>query len=151
MKREGFSLIELIMVIVIIGILSVIAIPRFSRMSDSAKISAELSTAYSIQTVIETANGEWLVNEGAFTWGVNRPSSELNANGFPPALGAGNGVEYIVRDANKFTKSMEANGTIRFKGVASKEVTTQIKGKPDTGDYWEYNPTTGTFTLIENE
>ena len=152
MRRGAFSLVELMMVVVIIGILSIVIVPRFSKMSDSAKISDELSTAYSIQTVIETANGEWLVNESSFKWGVNRPSSELNINGFPNTLGDGTGVEYIIKDADRFSRvKIEGNSNLCFKGVASSEVTLQISGKPDTGDYWEYNTTTGTFRLIENE
>ena len=153
MRQSGFSMVELIMVIVIIGILSVIAIPRFARMTDSAKISAELSTAYSIQTAIETANGEWLVNEAKFKWGTGQwsdnNSSGLNSSGFPIRLGANNGVEYTVRDADRFTRIFNNGNIHRFRGRACNEVTTHIAGKPDQNDYWEYNSQTGTFTLVE--
>jgi prepilin-type N-terminal cleavage/methylation domain-containing protein len=38
-KRKGFTLIELIVVVTIIGILTVIAVPRFSDMTEKAKVS----------------------------------------------------------------------------------------------------------------
>ena len=46
-KRQGFSLVELVVVIVIIGILAAIAIPRFSRGStgtSQSSLSANLAT-----------------------------------------------------------------------------------------------------------
>ncbi len=154
--KKGFTLIELVMIIVIIGILAAFAIPKFSRVTDSARISAELSTAYAISTAIETANGEWLINEGNFKWGNNRPSSDLNQYGYPKKLGDGDGINYVIRsqiDKSKFRRvGVENNGTIqKFKGEASLIVTKQTPGKPDKGDYWEYNSTSGTFRLIEDE
>ncbi|RUM64395.1 MAG: prepilin-type cleavage/methylation domain-containing protein, partial [Sulfurimonas sp.] len=49
MTSRAFTLIELIFAIVIIGVLTSVAIPKFSGLNDNAKISAELSTAASVQ------------------------------------------------------------------------------------------------------
>jgi len=153
MRREAFSMVELIFVIVIIGILSIVAIPKFMRMSDSAKISADLATASSIQTVIDTANGEWLVNEGNFTWGINRPRSELNAQGFPKNLGTNGKLDFVIR-GNKGTfnriSGTDTSLIQQFQSRATKEVKIEVAGKPDIGDYWEYNSTAGTFNLIDS-
>jgi type IV pilus assembly protein PilA len=40
-KKKGFTLIELIVVIAILGILAAIAVPRFSGITDKAKVSAD--------------------------------------------------------------------------------------------------------------
>ncbi|MEW6049766.1 MAG: prepilin-type N-terminal cleavage/methylation domain-containing protein [Candidatus Zixiibacteriota bacterium] len=47
LDRGGFTLIELIIIIVVLGILATVAIPKFSNMSTSAKVTAtkeELNT-----------------------------------------------------------------------------------------------------------
>jgi prepilin-type N-terminal cleavage/methylation domain-containing protein len=40
LDQGGFTLIELVIIIVVLGILAAVAIPKFSDMSDSSKISA---------------------------------------------------------------------------------------------------------------
>lgn len=47
-NKKGFTLIKLIVVIAILGILAAIAIPRFSRIQDQAKIDEDVATAKSI-------------------------------------------------------------------------------------------------------
>jgi len=44
-KKNGFTLIELIIVIAIIGVLSVIALPKFSGILKDAKVKADISSA----------------------------------------------------------------------------------------------------------
>ena len=52
MRRNGFTMVELIFVIVIIGILSVAAIPKFSNVKDQAKISTEVGAMGSLDSAI---------------------------------------------------------------------------------------------------
>jgi prepilin-type N-terminal cleavage/methylation domain-containing protein len=52
MKRNGFTMIELIVVIVIIGILSAAAIPQFTNVKDMAKVNSEVSSINSLDSVI---------------------------------------------------------------------------------------------------
>ncbi len=55
MKRNGFTMVELIFVIIIIGILSVAAIPKFGDIKDRAKINAEYSSLSGLDGAIIAA------------------------------------------------------------------------------------------------
>lgn len=152
--RCAFTLIELIFVIVIIGVLASVAIPKFTGLSDNAKISAELSTAASVQVALDACHGEWIINEGDFTCGVDiDSSSELNSDGYPNTDTLGSSattpLDRILKNAASTKWSKSGN---RYFGPASDPVkgAKNRSGKPGIGDYWTYNPTEGTFTLVEN-
>jgi MSHA pilin protein MshA len=52
--KNGFTLIELVMVIVILGILAAVAIPKFFDLSGSAKVSAEKGVVGGVRAGIAT-------------------------------------------------------------------------------------------------
>ena len=66
MYKKAFTLIELVFIIVIIGILASIALPKFNKMDDTAKINAEMSTMRTIMSSLEVANAKYkdIVNSG---------------------------------------------------------------------------------------
>lgn len=78
MQRLAFTMVELIFVIVIIGILASMAIPKLGGVTDNAKKSAEIATISALSTAIESANGEWSINEGSFSWGIGQDENDLN-------------------------------------------------------------------------
>ena len=151
--QKAFTLIELIFVILILGVLTAVAVPKFSGLTDNAKISAELSTAASVQVALDSCHGEWIINEGTFTCGGSISSSDLNTNGYPDNLGESNS-----KPLNKILKNAD---TIKWKLTDSKyygpasdpdKGTSNCKeGKPCKGKYWEYNTTSGIFSLYEPE
>jgi len=148
---KAFTLVELIFVIVIIGVLSAVAIPQFRNLTDNAKISAELSTASSVQAALEAVHGEWVISDCDFTWGNNRPYSELNTDGYPSSLGTTtNPLTYILKNAE--TSKWSSSDGITFYGPASETTkgTSNCKtGKPCIGKSWNYDSSTGEFKLIE--
>lgn len=52
MKRNGFTMVELIFVIIIIGVLSVAAIPKFGDIKDRAKVATEYGALSGLDDVI---------------------------------------------------------------------------------------------------
>jgi len=148
--KKAFTLVELIFVIVIIGVLAAAAIPQFSKLTDNAKISTELSTASSVQAALEAVHGEWIISDCNFTWGNNRPYGELNANGYPTSLGESptKPINYILKNSET---SKWVSAGVEYRGEASGiKGTTHCKtGKPCIGKRWDYDSTLGTFTLIE--
>lgn len=144
---KAFTLLELIMAIVIIGVLSAVAIPKFTGLSDNAKISAELSTAASVQVAIDACHGEWIINEGGFTCGASIDASALNSDGYPSTLG--NPLDAILKPAPLDWSFKDATA-LEYYGPAShpsKGASKCKENKPCIGRYWKYDPQKGTFTL----
>ncbi len=150
MKKSAFTMVELIFVIVIIGILASIAVPKFSSIKDGAKKSAEIATISAVATALDSANGEWSINEGDFIWGNHRSSSELNSNGYPDTLGSDDKkpFDYVIKDSGKFKKQYGDNNISIFTGPASDPANgvkydtgapnSDIPNKPDKNDFWVY-------------
>lgn len=148
--KKAFTLVELIFVIVIIGVLAAVAVPKFSGLSDNAKISAEMQTASTVQAVIASAHSQWLTSRCTFEWGPNEIASDdsangLNTHGYPISLGT-NLSNVFVKTPKDWTCTGTsckgpASGT---NGVASSKCKAD---KPCIGKSWTYNATNGTFTL----
>ncbi len=147
-------MVELIFVIVIIGILAAVAIPKLSGVTDGAKKSAEIATISAVATALDSANGEWSINEGNFLWGNKESSSKLNSLGYPNDLSK-NGEVFgaVIKGKNsKFTKQKTINAVDYnvsiFTGPASDPVhgvkfdtsapNSDIPNKPDHNDFWIY-------------
>ncbi len=150
---KAFTLIELIFVIVIIGVLSAFAVPKFANLKDNAKISAELATASSVQTALETIHAQWVTNRCDFTWGAKKLNSAttLSDEGYPKELGSK--LENILKNASDWECSLNgANGAV-CKGPAThdtKGVKNCKANKPCKTKQWRYFDSNGSFELTES-
>ncbi len=158
MKRNAFTMVELIFVIVIIGILSSVAIPKFTGIKDQANKSTELATASSIGVALESIHGTWSISDGNFDWnndGVDDDiSTELASSGYPFDLSRNDDdIGALIKSSSKsgFTKQYTNDSGSTFRIYTAKasnptngtQFTSQnsskdIEGKPDKNDFWIY-------------
>lgn len=90
-SRNGFTLVELIIVIVILGILAVAAAPRFIDISSDAHLAKFKSAYGSFKTGMELANKKWRIK------GSPTPANainllddvDFNAQGYPAGIDDG--------------------------------------------------------------
>jgi len=155
--RNAFTMVELIFVIVIIGVLASVAIPKLSGVTDGAKKSAEIATISAVATAIQSANGEWSINESDFAWGnhQNTSTNPLNSQGYPNNLSKGTKpFGAIIKGKNsQFKKQLDLNtadyNATVFTGPASNSTNgvkftdeagynNDIPNKPDKNDFWLY-------------
>ncbi len=166
MLRGAFTLVELIFVIVIIGVLAAVATPKFKDFLGNSKISAELATASSVQSAIDSAHGEWVTSSCSdFLWGNGQKGNDaspggFNANGYPNSLTNSTLFDRIFKNKTTDWTQMsscpsptDANQTC-YTGPATRTDGKGVKdrnvlNKPEGNDYWDYNATNGTFNLVE--
>ncbi len=70
-NKNGFTLIELIMVMIILGILSAVAIPRYLETIEKAEIAAEDAVVDKIVSALENYAQHKMLTEGRRYWPEN--------------------------------------------------------------------------------
>ena len=70
-KRKGFTLIEMVIVITLLGIISSIAVGKYSKVQENAKLNADYATAANLATAASLA-----INDGVTVTDVNSLASE---------------------------------------------------------------------------
>jgi MSHA pilin protein MshA len=100
-QQSGFTLIELVIVIVILGLLAATALPRFSNLTQSARVASLNGVAGSLRSAASIAHATQLVTAGAVS---NTPVLMDNVsiamiNGWPASATASN----VLTDITGYT------------------------------------------------
>ena len=90
MNRQGFTLVELVVVILLIGILAAVALPRYLAVDDQARTASVETTIGVLQTSLQQARSIWMLQadgasaENLQVFGVLQDGQiDFNANGWP--------------------------------------------------------------------
>ena len=130
--KNGFTMIELILVMIIISILAAISIPRFVTIVRQSEAAAEQGVLISVVDALSTYGREQFIATGVASWPDN-PFDALNT--VPPAY-----------DVTGETAMIEMNDSDWiFTGIDDQVYPNRIvhRRKQDSLAVWTYDPSTG--------
>jgi len=131
-KKQGFTLIELVIVLVLIGILAAVAIPQFHNLNTTAQQNSIKGTLGNVRSAINL-------------WRANQIAQGSTSPGWP------NNVIVNVQTPNALTittTKIPANPFATASGTASvvlNVATTRGTVANGANGGWNYNETTGEF------
>ena len=131
-NKNGFTIIELIMVMIIIGVLAAVAIPRFQDVVIESEVAVEQRVINTIYTGLETFAREKYVENGVRSWPEN-PFTALSK--LPPDYDADLYVLSLMKDRD-WIFTGDGNNT------AYNNTQAHLR-KSDSISTWEYDPVTG--------
>jgi general secretion pathway protein G len=145
-KRNGFTLVEILIVVVILGILAAIVIPQFSNASEEAKLSSLVSDLQSIRSQIQLykvqhAHGDSLNIPGTVD-GVSFEDSMTKYTTIDGEL-----ATTQAPDPNVYGPYLQKIPPNPFDD--SVDITAGA-GSPDLSGGWYYNATTGAFNANDS-
>ena len=131
-NKNGFTIIELIMVMIIIGVLAAVAIPRFQDVVIESEVAVEQRVINTIYNGLETYAREKYVANGVRSWPEN-PFTALSK--LPPDYDADLYVLSLMKDRD-WIFTGDGNNTAYNNTIAHLR-------KSDSISTWGYDPVTG--------
>ena len=131
-NKNGFTIIELIMVMIIIGVLAAVAIPRFQDVVIESEVAVEQRVINTIYNGLETYAREKYVANGVRSWPEN-PFTALSK--LPPDYDADLYVLSLMKDRD-WIFTGDGNNTAYNNTIAHLR-------KSDSISTWGYDPATG--------
>ena len=131
-NKNGFTIIELIMVMIIIGVLAAVAIPRFQDVVIESEVAVEQRVINTIYNGLETYAREKYVENGVRSWPEN-PFTALSK--LPPDYDADLYVLSLMKDRD-WIFTGDGNNTAYNNTIAHLR-------KSDSVSTWTYDKLTG--------
>ncbi|WCE29229.1 pilin [Vibrio sp. SCSIO 43137] len=131
-KRQGFTLIELMIVITIIGLLSTFAIPAYQSYLKKGEITSAMATLRALITPAEILYLEHGNLSGKNT--LNDLGSSANANPLGTiAISKGNSLTFTFDKSNQFSKQSKLTYQRTATGwqCTRHKIETKLKGCPE--------------------
>ncbi len=111
-KHSGFTLIELVIVIVILGILAAAALPRFSDLSQDARLAAVNGLAGSIRSAASIAHATQLAKGYSSGVAVNLDGTAIAMSGGYPTA---SNISMALTDFSGFTLVAVGTSVMEFR------------------------------------
>jgi len=134
-NKNGFTIIELIMVMIIIGVLAAVAIPRFQDIVIESEVAVEQRVINTIYNGLETYAREKYIDNGVRSWPEN-PFTALSK--LPPDYDVDLFVLSQMKDRD-WVFTGDGNNSSYNNKIAHLR-------KSDSIAVWGYDPLTGTLS-----